>query len=411
MPIMKFQSPEGNTISVDSPDGSIPSEQELDSLFKVEPVNKKSENPQSLESNSSGVQDQNILGQVFNVPGAAIRSMIQGTGYTKGATNPDSIPTFQQQSLNYPISNRPDQPVQNFTKGLIRDTAGYIADTVTNPANILAQIVGVGSANTVSKLLTKSPKQLISKAEKLTTEILQPTKGELANAIANNRPLPAVKEAAKVIKKSKDYAQLQNNIDDAIKSNFTERNNILKSDNYNINGDQYISNLKHEIISLENQGQANPSEIMQMKQVLGREQAFIAKSGGKIDRLTAQARKEELQNMTESLLVKNAKGQNISTEPARTRALDALRFGLKEAVEGGDSRVSELNSTYAGLKRAKELVAAQNAILQKTVKQTLAQKLINMATNPKDATFQAFKRAQSLSSKTSQIENIIGKVK
>ena len=37
-------------------------------------------------------EHQKVLGQIFNVPGAAIRSDIQGTGFARGAINPSKVP-------------------------------------------------------------------------------------------------------------------------------------------------------------------------------------------------------------------------------------------------------------------------------------------------------------------------------
>ena len=379
---------------------------------------------------SQGVQPQNILGQTFNVPGAAIRSLIQGTGYAKGATNPDSIPTFQQQSLNAPISNRPDQPVQNFAKGFLRDTVGYVADTVTNPANILATLAGgpatsmigktsvggavgnfINKSRTVNNLSGVTPNQLIQKAEKLATEVLNPKTSELATALEKGDQLKAITEATKIMKKNQDFNEMVGQFDTVIKDNFTRRNEILKSKNFNINGDQYTAPLKHEIINQEKLG-ASPADILQMKQVLGEEQAFLAKNGGKIDRLTGQAKKEFLQDKTDGLLVSTDKGKKVYSQPARAQALNLLRAGLKDSVEGGDKEVASLNSTYEGLKRARRLAAEKAALAQKAIPQGFLQGIVSrFSTNPEtiagNVARDVFNQSHKLSTKTGKIEELI----
>lgn len=374
---------------------------------------------ETTPSNSPGNEYQNVIGQTFNVPGAAIASAMMGTGYAKGATQPSSIPQFSEiaaRGASEVASRLPRNMVAPaaFIGSSVGQLAGMAIDprTYVNPLSLL----GLGGATAAGKNVIKTavesvipkPATLIKKAEKLTTEILNPGKSELADAISRGNQAKSIAEAAKVIKKSDDFNKIVSDIDKSIDINFTKRNELLKSDNFNIGGEQYISSLKHEIIRQEKLGQATPAEIMQMKKVLAREQAFIIKKGGKIDRLSAQERKEYLQNQTESLLIRDAKGKNTSTEPARTRALDALRFGLKDAVEGGDTEIARLNSTYEGLKRAKRLAAEQSALIQKAVPRSLIENIINTIKNPRESTIQAtLNQGKSLSKKTARIEKLM----
>lgn len=376
---------------------------------------------------SPGNEHQNILGQTFNVPAAAIRSAIKGTGYAKGATNPSSISTFQEDAANKAsdLASRLPRPLVGpaaFVGSSIGQLAGLVADSVTNPADLLATIVGgkavtavakTGVGKAIGEILTKkrylgdTPNQLIEKANKLTTEILNPAKDELATANIKGKTLPAISNASNVIKKAKDGEELLGQFKTAVKDNIEERNAILKSDNYKVDT-SHINVLEQKIAEAEKLGH-NSREIMQMKQVLGEEKAFYIKNGGQFDRLAAQDRKEYFQNLTDSLLNKRSKGVSIDLQPGRTKALDILRGGLKEAVEGGDKKVRDLNSTYGGLLRAQRLISEQNALTQKAVKENLFQRIVHLATNPKDATFQALQRAQGLESKTSRIEKLMTK--
>lgn len=307
------------------------------------------------------------------------------------------------------VKNASNKPLDAFLTGGATVLGAKVVASIGK-----AGVKGMGSGTVVLKEFVKpNPEKLIKKAEKLTTELLNPSKSELATAISQGNQLKAVSETAKIIKKSQNLSQVREGVKAEINNKFKIRNEILQSDNYKIGGDQYISRLKHEIIRQEKLGQATPAEIMQMKQVLAREQAFITKNGGKIDRVNAQARKEYLQDQTERLLVRDAKGVNTSTDPARSRAMDALREGLKEAVEGGDRRVATINSSYDGLKRANKLISEQEALLQRTVPPSLAEQAINLLRDPKNSLIGRLIDSnknisnKNISNKTSKIEKLM----
>lgn len=86
------------------------------------------------------VQKQNILGSVFNVPSAAIRSKIQGKGYVSGALQPDQVPRFQDLAIG--AVQKSTNPVVNAVVGHPASMAGFTADFVTNPAEVLAMTAG-----------------------------------------------------------------------------------------------------------------------------------------------------------------------------------------------------------------------------------------------------------------------------
>jgi len=94
------------------------------------------------QQQTSGIEPQNILGQLFNVPGAAIRSAIQGTGFTQGAAQPSKIPTFTEISQKAPLQTATNLPLERFQLGLARDIAGFGADVATQPVDVLLALVG-----------------------------------------------------------------------------------------------------------------------------------------------------------------------------------------------------------------------------------------------------------------------------
>jgi hypothetical protein len=84
----------------------------------------------------------NIMGNVFERPGAAIRSAIQGKGYVEGAVNPTNVPKFQDQILNAYYKNTPNFPFKQ-TLGNIPSVIGLAADTLTEPANLIPMVAGM----------------------------------------------------------------------------------------------------------------------------------------------------------------------------------------------------------------------------------------------------------------------------
>ena len=77
----------------------------------------------------------------------AIRSLIQGTGYNYGATNPEKIPSFQELALNR-FSPKTDNVLTNYIGGTIPSAIGLSADIATDPKNALAALFGMGFMRT-----------------------------------------------------------------------------------------------------------------------------------------------------------------------------------------------------------------------------------------------------------------------
>jgi len=88
--------------------------------------------PELQFDSKAGVEEQNIFGQLFNVGPAALRSAIQGKGFTQGAVQPSSVPTFQELSAR-----------------AASDIAGNLPPGVAGPAggalSSVAQGLGMGA--------------------------------------------------------------------------------------------------------------------------------------------------------------------------------------------------------------------------------------------------------------------------
>lgn len=262
-----------------------------------------------------------------------------------------------------------------------------------------------------------SAENLTNKATKLTTEILQPSKTELANSLSRGREMQAVTQASENMKQAKSYTDLRLHLDDVIKKTMEERNGLLKQiDTSNGNatiGSGYISKLEKYIADQEAKHLATPTELRQMRQVLESEKMYFSKNP--ITRYSGQLRKEDLQALTDTLLQRDAKGLVTDTQPARNKALDQLREGLKEAVEGDFGKIKSLNSKYGGLKRAKELIAGQEALSRKALPENPIQKIGRLVFHPKDIPAAvgegALDRQNSLLNKTKKVSDLMQRAK
>lgn len=302
--------------------------------------------------------------------------------------------------LTKPAADNPvDRLMQGAAGGALGGVGAYLPQGITS----------------LKSILNPSTEDMLGQAHKLTTEILQPSKSELANSIERGRVLPAIQQAADVITKSGSYEELNQNLGAATSSIMNERNELLKANNFMVK-DDYLKPLQDLIKNTSEGGQATPAELQQMDGVLAREKAYLVTQGGSISRLDAQARKEYLQKQTQNLLTKLSTGDSIDTQPARSLALNAIRGGLKTAVEGDDSKIAELNSTYGGLLRAQQLVAGQYALAQKGVPLPPIERTIRgftgLFTKPQDTVMQlAMKNSGNLASKTAKIESLMQRVK
>jgi hypothetical protein len=128
------------------------------------------------QDNQSGVEKQNILGALFNVPGAAIRSAVQGKGYTQGAIQPSQVPTFRElgaQGASNLAGNLP--PSVAAPAGAVASIAGQAMggtlDMLTNPTDMLSLLIGGGIAkNPTAQAIGKTP--IDFKNEKLAGNVL-----------------------------------------------------------------------------------------------------------------------------------------------------------------------------------------------------------------------------------------------
>ncbi len=277
--------------------------------------------------------------------------------------------------------------------------------------------------------MVDSPETTIANnLDKKVTEVLNPSKTDMQIHIDRGDKVPAIEQAGKVITKSKNYGELRNNIDNSIKSAFSKREELLKANNQEI-GTDYLKPLKDLIAERSVQGsQVTDADINTMKNVLKEEEQFLGVNKvphtavrpdgslyvpkdpveNKIDVLSAQKRKEYLQDLTEKLLERTDDGSKRILEPARYQALDALRSGLKQSIEDKVPAVKPINATYDGLKEARWLASGQKALADKEIPKNILQKIAGFFdTNPAGVAIKVASREnRKLGKVTSDIEGL-----
>lgn len=128
------------------------------------------------------MERQNAIGATFNVPGAAIRSAIQGKGYVEGAMNPSDVKKFQDIFIDK--AQFTTSPVINAVLGMPASAAGLALDVTTNPAEMLTVLAPMSS-----------PVKYVGKAVSA-TKIGQKA-GQIAGKVLNTdiTPLKWIKQA------------------------------------------------------------------------------------------------------------------------------------------------------------------------------------------------------------------------
>lgn len=116
--------------------------------------------------------ERTIFGDIFERPGAAIRSTLRGEGYGKGAIAPGETPSFQEDWLKrYYGTGSPS--LLKTLGGFGVSTAGMAADIATNPADLLLTLTGtkafqqLGKSGQAVKQITQATEKVVPEATKI----------------------------------------------------------------------------------------------------------------------------------------------------------------------------------------------------------------------------------------------------
>lgn len=196
-----------------------------DQIISFEKQRQSDDNTKS-KNNKPTVENQNIIGRTFNVPGATSRAAIQSnpalaaTGplagllaisgisgkqsqqaASQGALNPSSVPTFQNQALDSYYKKVGSGPLQT-AGGFLVSAGGLAADMATDPTSVLMNLL---------------PGLLPGKVQTMSSAIDKPF-------------LKAINPGTKGIRKYSDIETLKNNARSAVQSIVDNKENLQLSD-------------------------------------------------------------------------------------------------------------------------------------------------------------------------------------
>jgi len=212
------------------------------------------------------------------------------------------------------------------------------------------------------------------KAEKLATEILQPSKNDIKLAkMAGNNTSDAVKEFVKVAEVSNNFDEALEKLAKSTSEDFAKRNEMLSKNNFTIDPNRPTKELTEYLAKIEEKGLATEAELNSMREVLAKESEWLRKNAP--DRLKAQARKEDMYIEAKPLYKKQGLGTATENEAGRIKAFELLGQGYKNVVENGDPLIKAMNATYGGKLGAMEMLASRGALAEKAISQTVLQKL------------------------------------
>lgn len=283
-----------------------------------------------------------------------------------GSVLPGSLPfmnTKTGEQSNIPVG----ESIQNISP---RSLATAAAGEVVNPINYLTGLTGFAkpSPKGIAKMGTKAA-SLDLKAQQLATEVLKPDQNMLAKSINRGYVLPAVEEAANNIKSVRNNKELFESLNQTTKVATEQRNKLLSEFNRPVDKAKIIEAMDAAIQAERKMQIKTPAARRRLKQM---DDAFYSElefleSNPELDILTAQSRKEALQDYTNKLLDKSKRGEVIlPRESAEMVAFDSVRRAYKDAVirslpPNQAAAVSRLNKQLEGLIDAKEFAASQAA--------------------------------------------------
>ena len=145
--------------------------------------------------------ERTLTGDIFERPGAAVRSALMGKGYSAGAITPEKVPSFQETALKKYYERPGVVPTKATTQlgGLGVSAAGLAADIATNPADMLTMLApkapGAGAVTKViaetkparaigrfmekERHMLKTAPEIEKEAVDIYRQILRPTQGEV----------------------------------------------------------------------------------------------------------------------------------------------------------------------------------------------------------------------------------------
>lgn len=371
-----------------------------------------------------------IMKRVFEIPSAAVRSAIQGKGYTKGALHPEKVKTFQEIALDEVNKMLPEKSgvMTRYITGTIPSAVGLAADIATNPAEMALSLAGgmatkaiapTKAGQAVGKFMNKpryirpTGKDALKLAEEKAVKLFDPSLKSLQDAGEIGLETPrSLTQSLPYVKKSKTYEDLLKNVRKPKIEMMQKRNALIRNKNYDVLAEDYLKKARASVEAMRKDPSVNPTEISRAEAIIER----YASMKPRLSRVQTQAEKVRLQNKTEKLIKKRNMGQPTDVGAVEQQTLDDIRFGLKEMAEGGDPRVRSWNEGYSALNETEKLARRQMNLARKSPDPTLLERIpvvkdvVSMLTKNRPYSMQwaveAMNREPSLAKKTAEIAKL-----
>lgn len=291
-----------------------------------------------------------------------METMFGGPGlsqFTEGAEQVKERPldVAQRLSMFGPSSLLTNQPSQT-KRGI----------DLPRPKTFSGQVASIGlqagmgmGANKLKQVMTPTPEKHLTEAQKLTSELMQPSKSMTQEFTERGEVAPVIREGVRNIKQKTDFKELIDDFRKTMKDVFDKRHKILSSKNFDINN-RYVQGASKDLSDMLKKGKITQRNYEKAIEVLDEERNFLKGRGNKIDRVSGTERKTDL-----GTLARKAAGDPKLTDPGTNAGYEVLRRNLKQAVEAGDPEVARLNSQFEGIQDSIEALSSQSDVAKKLI--------------------------------------------
>lgn len=320
---------------------------------------------------------------VKSIPGIGMRELLPGTEspiVKRGVEASQGIARRVASPL-------PTEPSLETPMGSINPrTAGeFLVGGAIDPRSLAGAFGGSGLAGVLSKLGIKSSIPFLrgralskaSKAERLTEQLLKPEQKEFAKQIRHGDTTLAVKEASKVIKKTKDYTGVTRQLEESKKIPMQERQSIYERSATEPEFSQLNPILEESKISFKS-GQADREGTVLNK--MWENELNWLKSQKPEDLANPdfiQARKEYHQAQAAPFYEAVQKGADPTRINPRLKGFDKLAEGYQSKLSALAEEVEPLNLQFKGRKEASERASTLAAIERGAEPHGISQELVN----------------------------------
>lgn len=383
-----FKDPQGRTLTVNSPDGSMPSEQELDQMFQA-----KYGADKPVEQKQPGLLEK--VGHELSRPGAAVREGIRsglaggmdnenlwedvGSGIKRGFQKPESSEPFDAEAGRKAneamdkswVSKLPEGPqtAVRYAGSIVPRELGFIANTASDPTQLALMALTDGAMKGLGKIPYKGITLGERASELPISKMLASEEGQASKAtdLALKARDKAVKlfpnqdgsleqirnsgeQTSKYLSKSNNYEDVANQIEMAKGINAGERQKLYDSGSLSESRPQHDPILKlikeYEKSPLANTKEGQ-SHINQLKEIHASDVEFLNSQSPETlnDPNFYQKQKEVYQGKAH----KAGSYKENPTESLKSDAYRAMSEGYQGKTHAVNEAVAPLDTEQKGL--------------------------------------------------------------